>query len=331
MNVRVLFHDNCFDGATSAALFTAFYRACVDKDAIFRYRGMTHGAGDVFAGAFDEDAASGAVQHVCVDFRYSPDPRLDWWFDHHQSAFMTPADAAKFHAAHNPQHFYDPAAQSCSKFLALRCAAAFGFDPEPFAELIEWADLIDGAKFASPAQAVECREPALQLMQWVEANRDPALKLRFIADLLRSPETGLAGIAAQAYVQDGLRPLHEEAERVLTLLRARAECEDGVVTYDVSDQNLASVSKFAPYYLFPDSHYVVGVLRMPGRIKLTIGSNPWRSERRTANIADICGRYGGGGHPAVGAVSLPDADLERARTIARDVATELRGAAQAER
>ena len=100
MNVRVLFHDNCFDGATSAALFTAFYRSRIGTDATFSYRGMNHGPGDVFAGAFAEEHAGSAdrVQHVCVDFRYSPDPRLDWWFDHHQSAFITPADAEQFRA-----------------------------------------------------------------------------------------------------------------------------------------------------------------------------------------------------------------------------------------
>lgn len=328
MNVRVLFHDNCLDGATSAALFTAFYRSRVDDGAAFSYRGMSHGPGDVFAGAFAEPTPE--LQHACVDFRYSPDSRLDWWFDHHQSAFITPADAEQFRVRHNPRHFYDPAAQSCSKFLAERCAEAFGFDPAPYAELIRWADLIDGAKFESPAQAVECREPALQLMLWVEANRDPQLKLRFIADLLDSPRRGLAEIASQEYVQAGVRPLRQESERVLSLLRERAECRDGVVTYDVSDQALASVSKFAPYYLFPTAHYVVGVLRMPSRVKLTVGSNPWRSERRTANIATICGRYGGGGHPAVGAVSLADNELVRGQVIAGEIATELRSAARNE-
>lgn len=342
MLVRVLFHDNCFDGAASAALFSEAYKRCLDPDARFEYHGMSHGPGDVFRGAFREvpaaapalgDAAQTAAGqagplHACVDFRYSADPRLDFWFDHHQSAFMSPEDERHFQHAHNPRHFYDPTAQSCSKFLADRCAAVYGFDTAPFQELIEWADLIDGAQFRDPAQAVEWKEPALQLMTWVESNRDGSLKRRFIEDLRSRP---LADIAAEDYVSRALAPLRQQSERLIELLRERALCEDGVVTYDLSDQKLSSVSKFVPYYLHPDAHYVVGVMLMPGRSKISVGSNPWKSARRTANIASICGRYGGGGHPAVGAISLPASEIERTREIAREIAAELRAAAVQER
>ena len=335
MLVRVLYHDNCFDGATSAALFSEFYRRCIRADARFEFHGMSHGPGDVFKGAFRNPDAfpvgedgSGGVAHACVDFRYSADPRLDFWFDHHQSAFMSPDDAAHFQAVKNPQHFYDPAAQSCSKFLADRCAAVYGFDTAPFRELIDWADLIDGAKFRDPAQAVEWKEPALQLMTWVESNREPHLKRRFIADLTTR---SLSDIAAQDYVQDALSPIRKHADRFLAAVRERAVYEDGVVFFDVSDLQLQTVSKFVPYYLHPDAHYVVGVMQMPGRTKISVGSNPWQAERRTANIASICSRHGGGGHPAVGAISLPASDIDRTRGIARDIAAELRGAARSER
>ena len=329
MHVRVLYHDNCFDGAASAALFTEFYRLCLDASAEFSYVGLAHGPGDVISGAFAAPAAGGGpvrrdLEHACVDFRYSPDARLDWWFDHHQSAFVTPEDAAYFARQHNPRHFYDPAAQSCCKFMAQRCAEVYGFDVTPYGELIAWADLIDGAKFKSPAQAVECKEPALRLMMWVEANRDPELKLRFIRDLRRF---SLTEIADKDYIRSGLSPQLRQSEAVLALLRERAQCNSGVVTYDVADQKLTAVSKFVPYYLFPDAHYVVGVSLLPGRAKISVGSNPWRAERRTANIATLCGRYGGCGHPAVGAVSLASEELARLREIAAEITAELRAAA----
>src|SRR5689334_18088007 len=67
--VRVCFHDNCFDGAASAALFTRFYRERVDGGAEVLYRGMAHAPGDVFPpGTFDGD------ENAVVDFRYSSDP-----------------------------------------------------------------------------------------------------------------------------------------------------------------------------------------------------------------------------------------------------------------
>ncbi|HNI61405.1 MAG TPA: hypothetical protein PKW11_15795, partial [Pseudomonadota bacterium] len=62
----------------------------------------------------------------------------------------------------------------------------------------------------------------------------------------------------------------------------------------------------------------------------SVGSNPWRAERRTANIANLCGRYGGGGHPAVGAVSLKTDDVALAQKYAAEIAAVLVAAARTE-
>ncbi len=40
-------------------------------------------------------------ENAIVDFKYSASPRVTWWFDHHQSAFLTPADAAHFRNDHS--------------------------------------------------------------------------------------------------------------------------------------------------------------------------------------------------------------------------------------
>jgi nanoRNase/pAp phosphatase (c-di-AMP/oligoRNAs hydrolase) len=55
-----------------------------------------------------------------------------------------------------------------------------------------------------------------------------------------------------------------------------------------------------------------------------VGSNPWSQVPRTHNIAAICERYGGGGHPVVGAISVNEGGVERARQIAAEVLAELR-------
>lgn len=322
MHVRVLYHDNCFDGSTSAALFAECYRRCISPAAAFDFVGLNHGPGDVFEGAFLSDK-SPSLEHACVDFRYSADPRLTYWFDHHQSAFMSAEDRLHFERARNPRHFYDPKAQSCSKFLAETCHKVFGFDTTPFAELIAWADLIDGARFSSPEQAVLCTEPALQLMTFAEHNRDPEHKKRFIADLVR---ISLSEIAAQPHVQAVVSPVFAQREKTLAFLRQHASFVDGVVTYDACERRDLQIGKFAPYYLFPDAQYVVGLSALPGRTKVSVGSNPWQADRRTVDIAALCGGYGGGGHPAVGAVSLAAHDGPLGRKVAAEIATILRAA-----
>jgi hypothetical protein len=321
--LKVLFHDNCFDGAASAALFARFYKSCIDARVEVAFAGKAHGTGNVYS----ESSFDGDVNAV-VDFRYSSDPRLEWWFDHHVSAFPTPADEEHFRAHPSPHKFFDPAARSCTKFLAVECARSFGWDWSAHEELVRWADIIDGAQFESPKAAVELAEPALQLMTWVENNHDPALKLRFIGELAARP---LAAIAAEPYVTSALAPVLERHHRSIDIIRARARYEHGVVSFDVGDDGLDGYNKFIPYFLFPDCHYVVGVSLSPTRAKVSVGSNPWAAARRTVNIAELCERYGGGGHPVVGAVSLPVAELARARTVATEIAETLRRAAPGER
>src|SRR5437773_2264513 len=54
--VRLCFHDRCFDGTASAALFYRFYRERFDQSAEFGFTGMTHRAAQPWeAGLFDGD------------------------------------------------------------------------------------------------------------------------------------------------------------------------------------------------------------------------------------------------------------------------------------
>lgn len=259
-------------------------------------------------------------ENVCVDFRYSQDPRLSWWFDHHASAFQLPGDEAHFRADATGRKFYDPTAKSCAKFAARVLSGQFGWDDRPLAELIEWAEIIDGALFSSAAMAVELKEPALQLMTWVENNKDPKLAERFIMDLVSRP---LAEIAADPYVARPLVPLLAQHLENIETMRKTARLEDGVVFFDLADKSAAAFNKFITYYLFPEARYSVGVT-LGSRAKISVGSNPWAPVPRTHDISKICERYGGGGHPVVGAVSIPKNELARARQIAAEIVAELK-------
>ncbi len=84
-------------------------------------------------------------------------------------------------------------------------------------------------------------------------------------------------------------------------------------------------NKFIPYYLWPEATYAVALTRTPTRLKISVGSNPWRREARRHDIASLCERYGGGGHPAVGAISLPVDARDEARRVAAEVVQILRG------
>jgi hypothetical protein len=313
MRLRILYHGNCFDGCSSAGLFARFYREHMAKtDLEIAYAPLEHKGGGpaIPPHLYDGD------QNVCVDFRYSQDPRLTWWFDHHVSAFQEPGDEAHFRADQSGHKFYDPAARSCAKFLARTLAEKYGFDTTPVAELIEWAEVIDGALFPNPTMPVELKEPALRLMTWIENNRDPALAVRFIEDLVSRP---LAEIAADRYVTEPLGPILEQHARNLETVRRVLRLDGDVAVTDLTGEKVGGLNKFIVYYLQPDVRYSVTTLMAGNKVKISVGSNPWSKVPRTHNIAAICERYGGGGHPVVGAISVPGPDLEAARKIAGEI------------
>jgi len=314
---RICFHDQCFDGACSAAVFTRFYRECVRPSAQVLYRGLTHRAGQLFEGdIFDSE------ENVIVDFKYTSSDRLTWWFDHHQSAFLTEEDAEHFRQDHGGKKFYDPEFKSCTKFIYHITSERFGFKAPDLAELIQWADIIDGAQYPDPQTAVEMKHPAMQIALVIEATRTKGFVAELIPRLTAKP---LAEIAAQAPISDSFKSLYAQHLRSVDLIGSRAELNDGVLYFDLTDQESEGFNKFIPYYLFPAAVYTVALSHSQERTKIAVGSNPWNPAPKTANLASICERFGGGGHAKVAAISLPPDDMDSGRKVARQIVEELRG------
>ena len=316
MAVRICFHDQCFDGACSAAVFTRFYRECVRPSAEVLYRGLTHRAGQLFEGdIFDCEV------NVIVDFKYTSSDRLTWWFDHHQSAFLTEEDAEHFRRDRSGKKFYDPEFKSCTKFIAHIASERFGFKSPDLTELIQWADIIDGAQYPDPQTAVEMKQPAMQIALVIEATRTKG----FVAELIpRLTTKSLEEIAAQPPISDSFKTLYAQHLRSVDLIGSRAELNDGVLYFDLTDQESEGFNKFIPYYLFPAAVYTVALSHSRERTKIAVGSNPWNPAPKTANLASICERFGGGGHAKVAAISLPPDDLDSGRRVARQIVEELR-------
>ena len=126
VRVRVFYHDKCFDGAASAAVFSRFYRERIRQEAEFVFTGLVHRAGALF----DEEKFDGD-ENAILDFKYSTSPKITWWFDHHQSAFLTPADAEHYERTPSNTKFYDPDFRSCTKFLATDHPPALWFRSHP--------------------------------------------------------------------------------------------------------------------------------------------------------------------------------------------------------
>jgi hypothetical protein len=316
MRARILYHDHCFDGAASAAFFSRFLESSFHPGAEFAFTGLAHKASQLFEGSlFDGDV------NAIVDFKYSTDPRLTWWFDHHQSAFLTPEDAEHFRRDTSGRKMYDPSFRSCTKYIATVARERFGFDAPDLAGLVAWADVIDGAQYANAKEAVELGEPAMRLTLVIEGSQGSETVQKIIRMMRR--ET-LAAIAQDPAIQAVYQPLYERHLQSLDIIRNEAVCDDGVVFFDLIKDGLEGYNKFIPYYLFPNSVYTVSVSTSSFRTKVSVGSNPWAIKPVSHNLATICERYGGGGHPGVGAISFEIGAIEQARKAAAEITEELK-------
>jgi hypothetical protein len=329
LNCRIFYHDKCFDGACSAALFTRFHRECIGTASSFDYHGLVHRAGALF----DESWFQAEGENAIVDFKYSPSPKVSWWFDHHLSAFLTPQDEAHFRAGQvnadsSPgpramRDFFNADYTSCASWIAHIADTKFGMDVKPLAELIHWADIVDGAKYESAKAAVEMAEPAMKLTMVIESAEKSELVQKIIPLLT---EMSLQQVLDQPFVQELLGPLMERHRAGVELIRERATCERGVIYFDITDQPTEGYNKFIPYYVLPEGTYNVGLSKSSFRTKVSVGTNPWTKKpvSELVNLAAICERYGGGGHARVGAISFPVDKEDDARKAAMEIVEELK-------
>jgi hypothetical protein len=319
MRFVVATHGHCFDGLSSAVVFSRLMQKLGAAGAAFEYRTCGYGTGQARA----EDKVFTGDENAILDYRFSASEKLSWYFDHHRTAFGNDADREVFEARRSSgQFFFDAGYSSCTKLIADVARERFGVEMADLSELVKWADLVDSARFASPEDAVSRTSPTMQLVSVVEHYGDDAFFKDLVPDLLRRP---LDEVAKSKAVVNRYKPLGKKHERFVARVKQKSERVGRVVFVDLTESVLESVGKFVTYALFPDSVYSVVVGLLKNGPKISVGYNPWSGRPLDTDISAICARYGGGGHPVVGGISFPNAALDEARKVARSIAVELNG------
>lgn len=316
MRFVVATHGHCFDGLASAVVFTRLISK-LRPNATFCYRACGYGKDHLVP----DDSVLTGDENAILDYRFFPSERLSWYFDHHATAFMKPEDRGYFDArSDNGRFFFEPTCTSCTKLLERVATESFGVPLSDLASLIRWADIIDSAGFESPEQALDRKNPALRLAAVVERYGDDAFLETFVPRLLERP---LDEVASSSDVTKKYETLAKRHERFVERVRTRAEKRGRVVYVDLTDEPLETIGKFVTYALSPESMYSVLIGVVKTSVKISVGYNPWCGVPRDRDLGAICARYGGGGHPYVGALQLDRKDLTRAKVIASVITEEL--------
>ena len=279
--VLVAHHGHCFDGAASAAVFTRFAREARYPNAAFEYRGLAY---EPNAPPPGDRLEKGAVNAI-LDFRYTSSPLLEWYFDHHVSAFQEKDSREHFAADVSGKKFHDGTYGSNTKLMADVLAEKFGWRADDLAELVRWADIIDAARFASADAASSFEEPAMQITAVVQEQGDDTLCAALIP---RIATESLASIAASPLIASRIAPIRLRSEALEKRMARSGEQKGDVAIFDLTEAPLDTVAKFVGYKLFPTAMYSVVLSWTPRRVKISVGFNPWVSKPRRHNIAELC-------------------------------------------
>jgi hypothetical protein len=262
-------------------------------------------------------------QNAILDYKFSASKNLTWYFDHHRTAFANDAERDFFDAhVASGKYFYDDACTSCTKLIAGVAAKQFNVPLDGLEELIRWADVIDSAGFKTPEDALDRSNPIMRLAAVIERHGDDKLLSTLIPELATR---SLDEIAKSPDIDRRYKKIEAQHERFVKRVRERAVHMGRVVLVDLTDEPLETIGKFVTYALYPDAVYSVIVGVFKNAAKISVGYNPWSGKPRDTDISAICARYGGGGHPVVGAIQFGKGEFERARQVARDIAKELEG------
>jgi hypothetical protein len=187
--------------------------------------------------------------------------------------------------------------------------------------MVEWADKIDSARYDSVEEAILGDAPALQIRASLMLDdRNPeygerllrALRSCTLGEVSQLPEVRTRSAQVRLLMEAGL-------DRFRSAVRL---AEREIVVFDVNGEGVM-ISRYAPYFFFPQARYSAGIVRTKEGAKITAMRNPWR-HFSSAPLGKIFSALGGGGHQRVGALLLPGGRGEDATQILEVVLQEIR-------
>jgi hypothetical protein len=260
-----------------------------------------------------------------VDFLFHPDAKF--WADHHVTTFLTEQARGQFEEiqsknAHDPGwFFYDSHQGSCAMLLWQKLGLAFGPETQRLQEMVTWADKIDSASYESVQEAILGDAPALQ----INASLFLGNSQEYCSLLLGAlKEKTLVQVAELPHVHSRYEQVRDQMRRGLDLFANAGGLEAGqIVVFDIRTSPDSVVSRYTPFYFFPEARYSIGATRDEQGARITAMRNPWRAFP-SVPLGTLFEQHGGGGHERVGAVVLENRDAPEVTRILRELLQEIR-------
>lgn len=197
---------------------------------------------------------------------------------------------------------------------------------------MDWAGVIDAARYRSAEQAIFAREPALRLSAALEATAYPGFPTQLVQRLLVRT---LGEVAQDPLVLNLARRYDDLTERGMNRFRELIARNDpagevlvrleppGIVVFDLTETAGLAFPRYAPFFFFPEAAYSAGLTRTSHSANLTTMRNPWR-DFPCVHLGNLCKHWGGGGHSRVGSIHLSGERLADASARLAGLVEEIR-------
>lgn len=320
-NAALYFHYPCFDGLVSCVLAWEFLEKQKGWN-VTEFLPVTYTVRSTWL--------SNPLKAPCaiVDFLYHPN--ADFWADHHATSMLTQEVAADYHRRKEcfPLYF-DPKAGSCASLLYRHVGRGL-LDKPHFQEMVEWAEKIDSARYASVEEAILGEAPALKINRSIllEPGADYA---RFLCKELR--EHSLEYVAELDEVRTRQNEVERRTRAGLKKLGER-ECGErkwvkmepgGVVKFEAELKGDEIINRYSGFHFEPDARYSLAVIRSEDGTAITAMRNPWR-EFPSVPLGRIFEKKQGGGHQRVGSVFISKNDSQNPDDVVEFVLSQLSSA-----
>ena len=303
--ICIYFHRD-FDGMVSAALI-ADYAQEKWSEARIKFFPVGYGKKECWT----ETKLKGDISFV-LDYIFHP--QATFWFDHHQTGlnhYEGPLDPKR--------HFYNPQKGSCALLIWEILYDVFNYRNLNFSDLVNWAHKIDSVTYQLE-EIVSCAHPAFKIHLSLAIESDNAYLIE-LTRLFCSYKDRLFKMPLPLIVEWRFKKAYQMRKQALEEFKSKVQYDPvtKIVSFQVSQHFFTC--RWAPYYLYPDCLYAVGIIELNnGRYMIAVNENPWRKSQ-LLNIGQLCHRFGGGGHPAVGGITV--SNLTEAQEIAITIINQL--------
>lgn len=284
-------HFPCFDGLISAVLASDFLENALGWE-IGRFCPVNYNR----LGKWRSEEL--ALNSAVVDFLYHPE--AFFWADHHITSFTDESDRSALNAQSGRILIYDPNTPSCALLLwdYLRDKLS---SPERYQDMVFWANKIDSARYDSVDEAIFGSNPAMEISQSLAIlNDEEACDL-----LVRSLRKGsLEQVSSLPQIRDAASEVRRRVMAGLDAVGRSIRMEAGdIAVFEADQDNDLNISRYSPYYFFPEARYSVALVRSADGAKITAMRNPWRNFQ-SVPLGKIFEQFGGGGHERVASVLI---------------------------